>query len=352
MTIALDGTPLTVSTGGVARYTLELARALAAEFPDDRYWLLSDQVLPRPVLFPPNLHLGSPPKTFAERKWWLFGLGQEMARCGVDLFHGTDFSVPYWPRRPSVMTVHDLSPWVDSGDWQPDAGRVRRRTPALLRLGLAKMVITPSEAVRREVIGRFRLRPDRVVAVPLAAASAFRPFEAAPAKPYFLFVGTLEPRKNIGRLIEAWREVRKSHDVELVLAGRLRSDFPAPAPEPGLRVLGAVPELELPILYSKALACVYPSLYEGFGLPVLEAMQCGAVVVTSRDPAIMEIAEDGAICVAATDTRAMAEALAAVAGAPENFGDLRKKALARAAEFSWERTARRTREVYEAARAL
>ncbi len=371
MTIALDGTPLIVSTGGVARYTLELARALAAEFPEDAYWLLSDQPLPPPASFPANLHIGSAPQTFAERKWWLFGLDREMSRRGVDLFHGTDFSVPYLPRLPSVMTVHDLSPWAhrEPGreDWQPDAVRVRRRTPVLLRLGLARMVITPSEAVRREAIGRFGLRPDRVVAVPLAASAAFRRvetrgMEGAPSKPYFpkpyfLFVGTLEPRKNIGRLIDAWREVRRSHDVDLVLAGRLRSGFPAPAPEPGLRVLGAVPEAELPVLYSGALACVYPSLYEGFGLPVLEAMQCGAVVITSQDPAIMEVTGANAVHAAALhvdaiDTRALAEALAAVAGAPGNFASLRERALARAAEFSWRRTARLTREVYEAARRL
>src|SRR5579863_7687483 len=163
VTIALDGTPLTVSTGGVARYTLELARALAGEFPEDQYWLLSDQILPQLASLPANLHMGSPPKTLPERRWWLFGLDREMSRRGIDLFHGTDFSVPYLQRRPSVMTLHDLSPWAQrepGRDWQPDAVRVRRRTPVLLRLGLARMVITPSQAVRREAIGRFGLSPD------------------------------------------------------------------------------------------------------------------------------------------------------------------------------------------------
>jgi glycosyltransferase involved in cell wall biosynthesis len=362
LTIALDGTPLIVSTGGVARYTLELARALASEFPEDQYWLLSDQIIP-PLegQIHSNLRVGSPPRTFADRKWWLHGLGREMSRHKVDLFHGTDFAVPYIARRPSVMTLHDLSPWSRE-EWRPDAVRVRRRTPVMLRLGLAGMVITPSEAVRREAIDRFGLRPERVVAVPLAASAAFRRIEprrseGASAKPYFLFVGTLERRKNIGRLVEAWREVRKSYDVDLVLAGRVRTGFPAPAAEPGLRVLGPVPEKQLPILYSGALACVYPSLYEGFGLPVLEAMQCGAVVVTSRDPAILEVTTEvtggeAAVHVAAADTRALAEALSAIARAPEKFANLRDRAVARAAEFSWRRTARRTREVYEAARGV
>ena len=348
MIIALDSTPLTISTGGVARYTLELARALASEFPQDQYWLLSDQIVSQPVSLPGNLHFGQVPAGGLARRWWLFGLDQELARHRAELFHGTDFAVPYLNRRPSVMTLHDLSPWTFH---DPGARRVRRRTPILLRLGLATMVITPSEAVRREAISRFGLLPDRVVAVPLAASETFQPIDVtAPAKPYFLFVGTLEPRKNVPRLIEAWRELRKVVDVGLVLAGRVPEGFPAPEPEPGLRVLGAVPDADLPRLYSGAVAVVYPSLYEGFGLPVLEAMQCGAVVVTSKDPAIIEVTGgEAAIHIDASDTRALAEALLAVARAPRNFDSLRTRAIARAREFSWRRTARLTHDVYLAA---
>lgn len=347
LTIALDATPLTISTGGVSRYTLELGRALATEFPQDQYWLLSDQILPELDSLPANLHASSRPPSGLGRRWWLFGLDQEMSRRRVELFHGTDFSVPYLNRRPSVMTLHDLSPWTFR---DPGAQRIRRRTPILLRLGLATMVITPTEAVRREAIARFRLLPDRVVAVPLAASETFQPVDVTAAeRPYFLFVGTLEPRKNIARLIEAWREVRKSYEVDLVLAGRAGAGFPVPAAEPGLRILGAVPDADLPGLYSGALAVAYPSLYEGFGLPVLEAMQCGAIVVTSRDPAIREVSGGAAIYADAHDVRALCEALAAIAGAPENFKTLRSRARARAREFTWQRTARLTHEVYLAA---
>jgi glycosyltransferase involved in cell wall biosynthesis len=346
VTVAIDATPLSVPTGGVVRYTSALARALAQRFPGDEYWLLSDQPFPRPDAAPGNLRCGDGPRTPAERSWWLWGLRREMSRRGAQLFHGTDFSVPYLPLQPSVMTLHDLSPWLDPA-WQPTAGRVRRRTRILLRAGLCTMVITPSEAVRRAAIERFRLDPDRVVAVPLAAAENFRPVAAAPAaRPYFLFVGTLEPRKNITRLIESWRALRKTQDVELVIAGRARAGFAPIAPEPGLRVLGAVSEEELPALYSGALACVYPSLYEGFGLPALEAMQCGAVVIASRDPAIMEVTGDAAVHVDVADARALTGALEAASG----FGALREKAIARAQQFSWRRTAERTREVYDEAR--
>ena len=346
MTIAIDATPFTVPTGGVVRYTSELSRALAERFPGDEYWLLSDQPFPGPEAAPPNLHCGERPHSIAGRRWWLWGLNREMARRGVELFHGTDFSVPYFPSRPSVMTLHDLSPWLDRA-WQPAAGRVRRRARLLLQAGICTMVITPSEAVRRAAIERFRLSPDRVVAIPLAAVEHFRPVEAPPvATPYFLFVGTLEPRKNIHRLIDAWREVRKTQNVALVVAGRARADFPPLVPEHGLRILGAVRDEELPALYSGALACVYPSLYEGFGLPVLEAMQCGAVVIASQDPAILEVTGDAAVHVEATDARALAQALAAAAG----FEGLRKKAISRAGQFSWRRTAERTREVYDTPR--
>jgi glycosyltransferase involved in cell wall biosynthesis len=349
VTIALDATPLAVSSGGVRRYTEELSRALARAYPDDRYWLVSDQSFPDPAEAPANLTAGGKPRNFAERKWWAFGLDREMRRLGADIFHGTDFSVPYSKRTPAVMTLHDLSPWMDPA-WQPDAGRVRRRTPFLLRGGFANMVITPSESVRRAAMARFGLAPERVVSVPLAAAEGCRAVSVPPPeRPYFLFVGTLEPRKNIARLIDAWREVRTRHDVDLVLAGRVRSDFAAPSAEPGLRLLGAVAEEELAPLYSGAIAVVYPSLYEGFGLPVLEAMQCGAAVITSRDPAITEVAEGATVQVDALDTKALATAMEAVVSNPENFVEFRAHALRRSAEFSWERTARKTREVYDAA---
>jgi len=185
------------------------------------------------------------------------------------------------------------------------------------------------------------------VAVPLAASDFFKP-PALPVSvhvPYFLFVGTREPRKNVALLIDAWREVRKTIAVDLVLVGRNH----APEQGHGLRVLGEVSDSDLPGLYSGALACVYPSLYEGFGLPVLEAMQCGALVIASRDPAILEVTGDAAIHVVAEDTAAFAEAMRAVAAFPENFAALRARALVRSAQFSWQKTARLTREVYDTA---
>jgi glycosyltransferase involved in cell wall biosynthesis len=137
--------------------------------------------------------------------------------------------------------------------------------------------------------------------------------------------------------------------VDLVLAGRLREGEKPPPVEPGLRFLGSVCDRELPTLYSGAVASLYPSLYEGFGLPVLEAMQCGAAVVTSRDPAVVETGGGAALTVEATDTRGWVEAMRGLLENPALVGELREASLKRAAQFSWSRTARETFEVYESA---
>jgi len=250
------------------------------------------------------------------------------------------------PRRASVLTLHDLSPWMNRR-WHRGARRVRRRTPVLLEWGVATMVITPSESVRKQAIERFKLRPDRVVAIPEAAAPWFQPVPAsAPETAYFLSVATVEPRKNVPALIEGWREVRRELAIDLVLVGRRRDDAPLILEEPGLRVLGEVSDEQLPALYSGALAFVYPSLYEGFGLPVLEAMQCGAAVIASR--AVAEAAGDAALF--ADTPQELARAMREVAMRPDLAASTRDRSLARARQFSWERTARQTREVYLEAR--
>jgi glycosyltransferase involved in cell wall biosynthesis len=341
MRVAIEAASLALSSGGLARYTSELSLALARCFPEDQFILVSDQPFHMPSSAPANLHRGGGPRNAMERRWWLWGLPRELARLDADLIHGPDFAVPYIARRPSVLTIHDLSPWMNRG-WHHAAHRVRRRTPVLLEMGIATMIITPSNAVRKQAIERFRLRPDRIIAIPEAAAPWFRPVELPSANPYFVFVGTLEPRKNIPALLTAWREVRRTHAIDLVLAGRTRADFAGVAEEPGLRLLGEIPDESLPALYSGAVAFVYPSLYEGFGLPVLEAMQCGAPVIASS--AVAEAAGDAALYADGPD--ALTRAMLQIAEHPEQRAEWRERSLARAAQFSWERTARLTHAVY------
>jgi len=349
MRIAIEAAPLALSSGGLARYTAELSLALARCFPEDEYFLVSDQPFHVPTDAPVNLKRGGGPRNAMERRWWLWGLPHELRRLHAEVIHGPDFAVPYIPRLPSVLTLHDLSPWMNKA-WHHAAGRVKSRTPLLLEFGVATMVITPGDVVRRQAIERFRLHPDRVVAVPEAAAAWFRP-QPRPAAdgietPYVLYVGALEPRKNLPMVVEAWREVRRQHKVDLMLVGRRRPDAPALANEPGIRLAGEVPDAALPKLYSGALAFVYVSQYEGFGLPVIEAMQCGACVIASQ--AVAEAAGDAALY--ADNADELAQAMNAVVERPELAAEYRARAVARATEFSWERTARLTREVYLEAR--
>jgi len=346
MRVAIEAASLSLTSGGLARYTSQLSLALARWRADDEFYLISDQPFSMPAGAPPNLKRGAAPRNAIERRWWLWGMARELNRIGADVVHGPDFAVPYLARRPSVMTLHDLSPWLDPA-WHDGAGRVMRRTPLLLKMGLATMVITPGEHVRQEVIARFQLNPDRVVAVPEAAPEWCTPVETPPESPYFLFVGTIEPRKNLPLLVEAWREVRKrAPTAGPVIAGRRRSDAPAIAEEPGLRLLGEVPDEQLPGLYSGATAFVYPSLYEGFGLPVVEAMQCGSCVIAS--PALRETAGDAAVY--AGNARELAQAMLDALERPAWRAEWAARGRARAAEFSWQRTALRTYEVYQEAR--
>jgi glycosyltransferase involved in cell wall biosynthesis len=347
--IALDATPLILTSGGLPRYVNELALALARQFPEDEYLLLSDQPfsLPRPYggeTAPPNLTRGRGAQEGLDRRWWLWGVRQAIRESGAQLFHGTNFEVPYVSEIPAILTIHDLSPWRNP-EWHDAAGRVRRRTPWLVRFRRARMILTVSEAVRREIINHFGVRPDQVRAVPLAASPMFRPDPGNPvSRPFFLFVGTLEPRKNVAALVEAWRATKHQTGADLIIAGRNRTDFIPIEPSDGLNLLGEVSDDQLPRLYSDALAFVYPTFYEGFGLPVLEAMQCGCPVITSHDPAVVEVA--GGAAIHAHSALELADAMRSIAANPRLRGDLRKAGLARAAHFSWTGTALETRAIY------
>ena len=170
-------------------------------------------------------------------------MAREMSRLGADVVHGPDFAVPYMPRRPSVMTLHDLSPWLDPA-WHHGAGRVMRRTPVLLKMGLATMMVTPGERGAQAGHRAVSAQPGaRCGGAGSRRALWFAPRgKPRPAAPYFLFVGTLEPRKNLPLLVEAWREVRRAHPVDLVVAGRRRADCAADCRGTGLRMSGEVPD--------------------------------------------------------------------------------------------------------------
>lgn len=359
MRIALDATPLTLATGGLRRYLVELTRGLAHAFPGDELHLLTDQ----PTILPPPEWEGLPNVTVfkgenasGRRRWWSVGLPLQLAMRRIDVFHGVNFFVPYVPVRPSVMTVFDLSPWKTGLTRATTATRIRERTKQLFPI--CNKIVTPTEAIRRELHDQFGVPLSKIEAVHLAPHAV----HPEPTKthlvlrkygigePFLLYVGARNPRKNLNALVEAWMRSKTAvSGLSLVLAGSPDQETDNLRETEGLRIIENIPDNEILALLSTATAFVYPSLYEGFGLPVLEAMQAGAPVVTSLDPAITEVAGGAALQVDCGSVVALSRALVDVATQPGLRDELRQRGLRRAAQFTWNSTALQTHAVYEQA---
>ena len=369
MRIGLDGLPLTQLKTGVGTYTFELARALAAQAPQDDFQLVSPKLFDLAAsgdgvpLFP-NLSLVYSRPNLLERRWWSLGMPSYIRRNSIALFHGTNFEVPLRGKCPTVVTIHDLSLLLHSNTHEPRAVlRGRVRLPRMARR--ATMVITDSDAVRREVCEHLRIEPEKVIAIPLAPRAEFAPISPDVTvevrkrlgieEEFVLFAGTMEPRKNLLTLIRAFEEVLRSSELrpQLVVAGKVgwkqneviqnleSSEF-----SDRIRLAGYVSDADLCALYSSCRAFVYPSFYEGFGLPPLEAMACGAPVIATAVPSVIA---SGARVISATDAHELSRNLVELlsdARARESASDA---GLKHASKFSWEQTAMLTREVYNEA---
>jgi glycosyltransferase involved in cell wall biosynthesis len=285
-------------------------------------------------------------------------LGRPMlprALADAAVIHATNHAAvpPAGPGQALVVTIHDLA-----FDRFPEAYPPRWRW--LYRAGVraacrrADAILVPSRATADDLAGRPDADPSKIIVTPLAAALPERSEDPAPvldelgvARPFVLFAGTSEPRKNVGRLVSAFRRIVPDIPHSLVLAGA--PGWRAAEPEgPGDRVIrtGSISAEQLDALYRGADAFVLPSLYEGFGIPILEAMQRGVPVVTSTTPALAEVADDAALVVDPTDEAAIADGLRHILTDRALADDLRRKGRDRAATFSWDRTAALTAEVY------
>jgi glycosyltransferase involved in cell wall biosynthesis len=371
MLIGLDAIPLTEPRAGVGHYTFELARSLAAASPPDEFELAYPSSFP-PINFddiaeplPPNLKPTRVGVGVLGRHWWSVGLPRHVRRCGVDLFHGTNYDIPLWGGAANVLTIHDLSLLIHPETHERRrVRRAHRRLPLMTRA--AHAVITPTEGVRREVCERLGVAPSRVFAVPEAARACFRPMEfdetegvrlrVGAGREFLLAVGTIEPRKNLPALVAAFEEVlraRPSSALRLVVAGgrgwmseATFEAFEKSEARERIVLAGYLGDEDLRALYSSCRAFVYPSVYEGFGLPPLEAMRCGAPVVAGRTSAVAEVTNGAARLFRPSDTSELACALVELLDDEDARRELSRAGLRRAAEFSWERTARSTLEVY------
>jgi len=251
-----------------------------------------------------------------------------------------------------VVTLHDLIPWL-TGGWRMMGERSRWWLGRRL-LRRADVVIAPSEATARAAREVADVKDERLVVIPEGVAPGFVPAEGARdrvarrhglIKPYFVFVGALDVRKDPRALLRAWETAKQAGaGVDLVLAGAASRQ--APVDMAAARRLGYLEHSDLVDLYSAATALLFPSRCEGFGLPILEAMACGCPVVTYRNSSLPEVAGDAAVLVADGDFGAMGRAAAEIALDPNLAAVLRNAGLRRSREFSWRKAARATIAVY------
>lgn len=279
--------------------------------------------------------------TVVRDAWWYpMALPRAARGARVHVLHCPTFRAPLRSPVPLVVTVHDLAVLrypETFNRWTRTYSRVA--VPRVVRA--ARRVIAVSEFTKRELVELLRVEEERIRVIPNAAGEAFAPEGDAAEGEYVLAVGTLEPRKNLGRLIEATRRAK----LELRVVGA-RGWGGVEAGGDGVRWLGELPDAELARLYRGALCLAYPSLYEGFGIPVLEAMACGAPVVTSAGGATEEVAAAAAVLIDPTDTASIA---AGIEEAVSRREELSRAGLERARRFGWEAAAAATVAVYEEA---
>ncbi len=312
-----------------------------------------------------------------EKLWWeQVGLVQAVHKEQVDLLHYPYFAAPVVRTHPTVVTIHDVIPVV--------LPEYRRREMNRLYTSLvsftskrASAIIAVSECSRRDIVRTLGIPADKISVIGNAVHPSYYPIRDSwllaavrerynIAKKYILYFGGFDLRKNVLRLIHAYAALPETfrNEYQLVIAGRLspflgeHSLYPDPRPlvrelDIGDRIIftGHIREQDKPPLFSGATVFVFPSLYEGFGMPVLEAMACGAPVITSRLSALPEVVGDAGVLIDPYSEAAIAEAIGTLLADPVRRSDLSEQARARSRDFSWRQVAEQTVQVYERVKA-
>ncbi len=346
---------------GTGRYTTELVSALTR----------LDVAIELTVLWPGNVCRGA---VEGAVRWIERGNGKAARiiadQWGVPWRFGAKDSLLHYPANVGpalyapnvVLTVHDLS-FFHHPEWFRWSRAVYYRHAVRMSARRARRVIADSHATARDLVRFAGVDEGRIDVVPLGVNAAFSPRgeEACDQvrrtyglpERFFVYLGTHEPRKNLPRLIAAWSRMAEDGGPDLVIAGRAGwktgaiaeavRDSPHRA---RIHFPGFIPNQAVPALLSAAEAFVWPSLFEGFGLPPLEAMACGTPVLTSKSSSLPEVVGNAAVLVDPTDIEAMSAAMAELARDAARRDELRRRGLERAAEFTWEKTARLTYESY------
>ena len=377
MRIALNAWFAGQTTTGSGQYLMGLLRAYAASPGPHRYLLLVPVTqLPPFAALGPAFEWQRLPTPFDGlhadlAKLWFeqVSLPRACRRWQAALVHVPYWAAPLHSPSPVVVTVHDLIPLLLPA--YRGSALARTYTALVARSARrAAAVITDSHASRADIIRHLAIAPARVRAIHLAAAERYRPagdpavmervrLKLALPPRYLLYLGGFDVRKNVPRLLQAFARLDVPQ-VQLVVAGQLPEHDTSFTPDPrriaaelGLadrvHFTGGVQESLKPALYAGAEALLFPSLYEGFGLPPLEALSCGTPAIVSDRSSLPEVVDGGGLCVEPEDTAALAAAMERVLRDPALRARLRRAALEHARRFSWSVTAQQTQEVYQAA---
>lgn len=371
--VAIDYTAANEQGGGIGRYVRELCAALARLDGETDYRLFVAGARRDQLPAPPGPNFAWHATRISPRNWarlWhraRLPIPVELFTGRVALFHATDFTLPpTLPGTRTMLTVHDLS-FVRVPETASPSLRAYLDVVVPRSVQRADHVLADSQATRDDLIALYDTPSEKISVLWSGVDARFHPVtdhavlsrvhrrHELPAGPYVLSVGTVQPRKNYVRLIEALAAMRASEfpELELVIVGGrgwLEDPIYAALDQYGLRnavhFTGFADDADLPALYTQARVVALPSLYEGFGLPVLEAMACGTPVVTSTVSSLPEVAGDAALMVDPLDVGALVEALRRLLTDDVLRHDLQARGLARAATFTWERSARRLLDVY------
>ena len=361
MQIALDCRTVTAPKTGDRTYALNLLRALAEVDRENEYLLYTwertsltelPQLRFSPVVLPSHPRWAWTPVAFP----------RDLRRRHVDLAH-VQYIIPPVSPCPVITTIHDVA-----FRRHPSLFPLKHRLLLNLLIPLAAQqsaaVITGSEATKRDLVEFYQVPPEKIWVTPYAADRVYQPMDPDEARravrkrlrvpsPYILSVGVLQPRKNLPRLVRAYNRIAAEFPHRLVLVGKegwANEELTAaireapPGKEPFFT--GYVPDGDLPPLYAGADLFAYPSLYEGFGLPPLEAMACGTPVLVGNTSSLPEVVGDAGVLVDPYSEDAITEALRGLLSDPQLRATLSDAGKQRATEFSWERTARATIDVY------
>lgn len=360
----------TYRQAGVSKYIEALVRHLPSVAPDDDLIVFTGpEKPPASTGFHPGItwhHSILPTASPNVRIAWeqtVATLG--IPRSGVDLLHAPVNVISMGVRVPQVVTVHDLA-FHHYPEQYPGMKQRYLRTMTRASVRRATLVIAVSEATRQDIIRIHDVDPERVVVVPNGVddfmrplpeteVAAFREQQNLPEH-FFLFLGTLQPRKNVEGLVRAFASVSMGVDWPLVIAGAKGWQYEQIfrlVEELGLtsrvRFAGHVPGEHLPLWYNAATMLVYPSRYEGFGLPLLEAMACGTAVIGSTASSLPEVVGDAGLLVDPDDIPGLAESMLRLASDSELRQQLEQRGLERSTSFTWQETARLTAGVYHRA---